>query len=75
MDEATLNRQVEQSLERLQREFADDLPASRVTAVGQALFDELRRDARISDFIPILVYRYARDELIRCRRAELNRAA
>jgi len=75
MNEATLNRQVDQLLESLRREFADELPATQVTAVGEAVFDELRRDARISDFIPVLVYRYARDELLRCRREELNRAA
>jgi hypothetical protein len=75
MDEATLDRQIDQVLDGLRREFADELPATQVTAVGEAYFDALQRDARITDFIPVLVQRYARDELLRCRREELNRAA
>jgi len=46
-----------------------------VTAVGEASFEALRADARIPDFIPVLVYRYTREELLRSRRDDLSRAA
>jgi hypothetical protein len=75
MDTASLNRQVERQLESLRREFADEIPASQVTAVGEAHFDRLRADARIPDFIPVLVYRFTREELIRAEHEDLHRVA
>jgi hypothetical protein len=75
VNEATLQRQVHDLLETLRREFADDVPASRVTAVGAAYFDGLRAEARIPDFIPVLVYRYTREELLRVTRDDLHHAA
>jgi hypothetical protein len=69
-----LNRQIEQQLETLLREFADEIPASEVSPIVEAHFERLREDARITDFIPVFVYRYAREEL-RVRRDELHRAA
>ncbi len=75
MNEAMLNRHVEQQLENLRREFADQVPASRVSAIGRAHFDHLCADARITDFIPVLVYRYSREDLVRAGREELESAA
>jgi hypothetical protein len=75
MNEAMLNRSIEQALESLRREFADEQPASEVTAVGEAWFEALRANARIPDFVPVLGYRYAREELIGSERDELHRAA
>jgi hypothetical protein len=75
MDETKLNRQVEQQLESLRREFGDKLPASFVTAIGHAQFEQLRTGAKIPDFIPVLVYRFTREELVRIDREELHRAA
>ena len=75
MDGAKLNRQVERQLEILRREFADEISASRITAVGEAYFEGLRADARIPDFIAVLVYRYTREELLRVERDELHGAA
>lgn len=71
MDAGALDRQVERQLESLRREFADEIPASRVTAAGEAYFDRLRADARIPDFIPVLVYRFTREELVRAGSEEL----
>jgi hypothetical protein len=31
--------------------------------------------ARILNFIPVLVYRYTREELLRCKRDDLSQAA
>ncbi len=75
MDVGTLNRQVDRQLESIRREFADEITANRVTAVGEACFDQLVADARINDFIPVLVYRYTREQLVNARHEELHRAA
>jgi hypothetical protein len=75
LNAAKLNREVEHTLESLRREFAEEIPADQVTAVGEACFEALRADARIPDFIPVLVYRHAREELIRAGRGELHHAA
>jgi len=72
---AKLNSQVERALESLRREFAEEIPAAQVTAVGEACFEELCTNARIADFIPVLVYRYTREELTRAEREDLHRAA
>jgi hypothetical protein len=75
MDAATLNYHVEQQLERLRREFVGEISAAHVTAVGTACFDGLRAEARILDFIPVLGYRHAREELLRYGREELQPVA
>ena len=67
MDEVALHRQVERQLESLRHEFAEEEPASRITTFGEARFGELRADARILDYIPVLVYRQTRQELVRLR--------
>jgi hypothetical protein len=72
--EANLRRQMDRELDTLRHEFAD-LSADRVTALGEAQFDRLRAGARITEFIPVLVHRYAREELIRIRNDELRSAA
>jgi hypothetical protein len=75
MDQATLNDHVERVLDGLGREFADEIPPDQVTSVGRGYFDQLRAEARIDDFIPVLVYRFTREELRRCGRDELSHAA
>ncbi len=46
------------------------------SAVNLARYIALgRAEARITDFIPVLGYRYTREELLRCTRDELGRAA
>jgi hypothetical protein len=75
MDQATLNDHVERVLDGLGRELADEIPATRVTSVGRGYFEQLRAEARITDFIPVLVYRFTREELRRCKRDELSEAA
>jgi hypothetical protein len=51
------------------------VPAERVTAVGRAHYESLSRDAAVNDFIPLLVYRFAKEELIAGRRDDLHEAA
>lgn len=56
-----LEARVERGLQALHGEFPDD--ADRIDDIGQAYFERLRAGARIEDFLPILVYRFTRDEL------------
>ena len=72
--EETLARQVDKQLESLRREF-EELPPGRVTELGEAKFERLRANARITEFIPVLVYRYTREELRSIKRDELHSAA
>ena len=74
MNAAVLNHQVERQLESLRCEFAD-VSASQVTAIGEAYLGELCADARINDFIPVLVYRHTREQLLRCSPGDLSRSA
>jgi hypothetical protein len=69
-----LERKIEQQLQSLLREFGGEIPASEVTPIVQAHFARLREAASIEDFIPVLVYRYSREDL-RIRREELHHAA
>jgi hypothetical protein len=75
MDQATLNDHVGRVLDGLVREFADEIPADQVTSVGRGTFERLRAEARIDDFIPVLVYRFTREQLRRCGRDQLSDAA
>jgi hypothetical protein len=72
--EEVLRRQMSEEFERLRHEFADISP-DRVAAVGKAEYDGLRAGARILEFIPVLVHRYAREDLLLVREREPNTAA
>jgi hypothetical protein len=63
------------SLDELRRELAGRVAPERVTAIGYRHYERLRRDATINDFIPVLVHRYAREELLRIAPDELHGAA
>jgi hypothetical protein len=71
--------ELEHQMERLFRELHDDLGGSvgagRVAAVSRAHYELLRRDAVINDFIPLLVYRFTKEELVASRRDELHHVA
>jgi hypothetical protein len=69
-----LRRQIDHELQILRAEFAEISP-ERVTALAEAEFGRLRAGARIMEFIPVLVHRYAREDLLRVREAELRSAA
>lgn len=72
--EKILQRQMSDEFQRLRNEFADISP-NRVTAFGKAEFNRLRAGARILEFIPVLVHRYAREDLLLLRERELRSAA
>jgi hypothetical protein len=58
----SLEARVERGLGALRREFPAE--AERVNEIGHAHFDHLRAGARIEDFLPILVYRFTREDLL-----------
>jgi hypothetical protein len=70
-----LERVTARRLEALNHELAGRVAPDRVSAVGQRHFERLRRHARITDYIPLLVYRCTKDELLIGLEADLRQAA
>ena len=70
-----LERQIDRVLHSLREHAGDGIDAARVHAVGLAHYESLHRHAAINDFIPLLVYRYAKEELTQIWRDELHRVA
>jgi hypothetical protein len=60
-----LERQIAGRLAALQRELGPDVPADLVAARGRYHADRLVAGATITDFIPQLVYRATKDDLLR----------
>jgi hypothetical protein len=75
MNTQQLDAHIERDLEALRCEFAGRVPADHVTQIGNDQFEKLSRDATINDFIPLLVYRQTREELLSCEHDDLHRAA
>jgi hypothetical protein len=70
-----LERQLDKVFSDLVRDLGDNAAADQVTTIGHDHYERLRRDATVNDFIPLLVYRFTREELVRSRRDELHDAA
>jgi hypothetical protein len=70
MDQAILNDQIERVLDGLGREFAVRFQRTRWPRSAECTFEQLHAEARIDDFIPLLVYRFTREELRKARPAE-----
>jgi hypothetical protein len=64
-DSNQLERQIAGRLDALQRELGPDFPAELVAAVGRYHADRLLAEATIADFVPQLVYRATKDDLLR----------
>ena len=73
MNDEELHVHVERGLENLRREFAHKVTADQVTRIGKDRFEKLITDAKIIDFIPLLVYRQTREVLLVCEPGELDR--
>jgi hypothetical protein len=70
-----LERQMDKVYRDLVRDLAGSAGADRVNAVSHSYYDRLRRDAVVNDFIPLLVYRLTKEELVRVKGDELPHAA
>lgn len=75
MTQEELERQLERLLHDLARDVGDGVAAERIGAVAVGHYERLRREATINDFIPLLVYRLTKEELVRAGRDELPDAA
>jgi len=64
MNDQELRVHVQRGLESLRREFADRFTAERVTSIGNDRLEALIQDAKILEFIPLLVYRETREALL-----------
>lgn len=64
MNDEELHIHTERGLESLRREFAGKVTAEHVTSIGRDRFERLTRDAKIVEFIPLLVYRETREALL-----------
>jgi hypothetical protein len=64
MTSQELERQTAAGLDALRRELEPEIPPERVTTVGHQHFERLRCHATVTDFIPLLVYRLTREELL-----------
>jgi hypothetical protein len=56
-------RQVGAQLAVLEREFGGRVPADHIVATSDRVLEGLLDSARITDFIPVLTYRYTRETL------------
>jgi hypothetical protein len=75
MDALELERQTAHQLTKLRRELADRIVSEQITAVGQAQYDALREHATVTDFIPLLVYRFTKNELLADTEGQLHNVA
>jgi hypothetical protein len=70
-----LERQMDRFFLDLQRELDGRVAAPEITAVARTHYESLVQDAAINDFIPLLVYRFTKEELVQSQPDELRRAA
>jgi hypothetical protein len=64
VDEQALQASIQRELEALRRELEGRVAADEVMRVGWARFHELAEAATISNYIPLLVCRRTREELL-----------
>ena len=70
-----LERQMDKIFDDLRRELGETVAAEQITAIGTDKFERLSACAEINDFIPLLVYRFTKEELVNATRRELQDAA
>ena len=62
-------------LDALRRELGPDGSADRIKAVGRHHYERLLADATITDYIPLLVYRFTREDLLGAKPEQMQAAA
>jgi hypothetical protein len=68
--EESTKKQVDLGIETLTHEFAGRVEKEKVERIGAETLEELLAGARVSDFIPVFVYRYTRERLRQSTPAE-----
>jgi hypothetical protein len=59
-----LDRQISSRLAALHRELASTVPIERVTSLGRFHTERLLSTATITDFVPLLVYRATKEDVL-----------
>jgi hypothetical protein len=75
MTSEQLDVQMDHMFGRLVADLGGDVSTEHVLAVGTRHFERLQRDAAVNDFIPLLVYRLTREQLVAAGRPDLHVAA
>ncbi len=75
MTKVELETSLDRGLLLLRREFEGVVETERLVETGHDRFESLYRQATITEFIPLLVYRQIRDELRDCGHDGLHAAA
>src|SRR5262249_28547619 len=70
-----LNTHIAKELDSLNSEFGQMVPPAVINKLCEDQCERLRREATIYDFIPLLVYRHTREQLLAGTRDELHRSA
>src|SRR5262245_58419740 len=70
-----LKARIQDDLKAIQTEFAHRVSSEQVEAIANRRLDLLRSTATITDFIPLLVVRQTRDELLASELDGLDQAA
>ena len=65
MTQKEVERMTADRLDDLRKELGEKIDAEQVKTVGSSQYERLSRDATINDFIPLLVYRHTKSELLR----------
>jgi hypothetical protein len=63
-------KKIAAGLQTLEREFADRVDATVIARIGDDELERVLEEARIPDFVPMLVYRFTRERLLARRDGE-----
>ena len=75
LDREPLERLTARRLEALSRDLEGRVSTDTVVAVGRGHFERLLDRARFGDFIPLLVYRFTKEDLLAAEIVRLEHAA
>jgi hypothetical protein len=64
LGQAELEKQISSRLNALRRELAPNIPTERLTTLGRFHTERLLATATITDFVPLLVYRATKEDLL-----------
>lgn len=67
--EPSLERHVERQIGSLVEEFGERHEPGEIEQAGHEELEQLLKEARIADFVPIFVYRFTKERLLEAERA------
>ena len=75
MTSEEIERQSDRLLSQLHNELGGAIEPERIAVIGRGHYDSLVQNAAINDFVPLLVYRFTKEELVDALTARLPKAA